>query len=140
MTESGTSPVVVVGIDGSESSGAALRWAEQYAETTGASVHLVTAFEWPHALGIPYPTLEGYNPAAQAKKVAEAAAAQLSLPPGRVVVSFTEGPPRQVLVDAAAKADLLVVGSRGHSTAGLHVGSTSSYCTQQASVPVVVVR
>lgn len=140
MTETTKTAVIIVGVDGSENSDAAVRWAERYADVTGGSLRLVTAFDWPHALGIPYATLEGYNPGAEAKKVAEKAASQVSLPPDRVEVCPTEGSPRQVLVDAAEGADLLVVGSRGHSSVGLLIGSVSAYCTQHAPVPVVVVR
>lgn len=140
MSETTKPPVVVVGVDGSDDSAAAVRWAQHYAEATGGSVHLVTAFDWPHALGIPYATLEGYNPGAEAQKVVEQAASQLSLPAERVEASPKQGSARQVLVDAAAGADLLVVGSRGHSSVGLLIGSVSLYCTQHASVPVVVVR
>jgi nucleotide-binding universal stress UspA family protein len=141
MTETIKSPVVVVGVDGSEGCAKAADWAQQYAEATGASVHLVTAFERPHAFGIPYATLEGYSPAAQAKEVADKAAAALSLPAERVQVSVKQGPPRQVLLSVAADADLLVVGSRGHtSIGGLLLGSVSAYCAHHATVPVVVVR
>jgi coenzyme F420-reducing hydrogenase beta subunit len=47
----------------------------------------------------------------------------------------------QVLIDAAADADLLVVGSRGHGvfTEAL-LGSVSQQCVQHARCPVVIVR
>ena len=51
------------------------------------------------------------------------------------------GNPAQVLLDTAAGADLLVVGSRGHGgfTEAL-LGSVSQRCVHHARCPVVVVH
>jgi nucleotide-binding universal stress UspA family protein len=52
-----------------------------------------------------------------------------------------EGNAAQVLLDASAGADLLVVGSRGHGGfASALLGSVSLHCTHHARYPVVVVR
>lgn len=51
------------------------------------------------------------------------------------------GHPSDVLVRHSNHADLLALGSRGHSQiAGMLLGSTSDYCTRHASCPVMVVR
>ena len=51
-----------------------------------------------------------------------------------------QGPPAQVLINAAADADLLVVGSRGHGGfTGLMLGSVSQQCAQGSTCPVVIV-
>ena len=52
-----------------------------------------------------------------------------------------EGNAAQVLIDAAAGADLLVVGSRGHGgfTEAL-LGSVSQHCVHHAQCPVVIFR
>ncbi|MFI9100990.1 universal stress protein [Streptomyces fildesensis] len=56
--------------------------------------------------------------------------------PARVV----EGHPAEVLLAAAAGAQLLTVGTRGHGTfAGILLGSVSQHCVQHAPCPVVVV-
>jgi nucleotide-binding universal stress UspA family protein len=52
-----------------------------------------------------------------------------------------EGPPALMLLRAAADADLLVVGSRGHGAfAGMLLGSVSEHCVHHANCPVVVIR
>jgi nucleotide-binding universal stress UspA family protein len=54
--------------------------------------------------------------------------------------AIVQGPPAQVLLDAAAGAQMLVVGSRGHGTlAGMLLGSVSQHCVQHAPCPVVVI-
>jgi nucleotide-binding universal stress UspA family protein len=51
------------------------------------------------------------------------------------------GHPAQVLLDAADRPDLLVMGSRGHGGfAGALLGSVSQHCVQHARCPVLIVR
>jgi nucleotide-binding universal stress UspA family protein len=139
MAVTGTIPVVVVGIDGSSNADAALRWAQTYAESTGALLRLVVAWEWPTSYGYPM-TFEGFDPQADAARVAEKATANLSLPVGRIETAVREGSAGDALIRSSADADLLVVGRRGHhGVAGL-LGSVSSYCVHHATTPVVVVR
>lgn len=55
----------------------------------------------------------------------------------RVVVDVH---PAEALLQAAASADLLVVGSRGHGGfVGMLLGSVSQHCVRHAAVPVLVV-
>jgi len=133
-------PRVVVGIDGSSASRVALRWAEDYATLADVSITLVTAWHWPMSYGVPV-AYEGFDPEEDARKVVEAAAADLSISPDRVSTVVAQGQPGDVLVSAGGKDALLVVGSRGHGVlAGALLGSTSSYCVHHATCPVVVVR
>lgn len=131
---------LVVGIDGSPCSRAALEWAETYAKTADASITLVTAWHWPMSYGVPL-AYEGFDPEEDARKVVEAAAADLSLAVGRIKTVVTQGHPGDALVTASKAADLLVVGCRGHGAiSGAFLGSTSTYCVHHAKCPVVVVR
>jgi nucleotide-binding universal stress UspA family protein len=60
--------------------------------------------------------------------------------PVTVLPQVVEGHPAEALLHAAAGAELLVVGSRGHGTfAGIVLGSVSQHCVQHAPCPVVVV-
>jgi nucleotide-binding universal stress UspA family protein len=131
---------VVVGIDGSECSQVALRWAVDYATRAQARLVLVTAWHWPMSYGVPV-AYEGFDPEEDARKVVEAAKADVPGSPDRVRTVIAQGQPGDVLVAAAKDAAQLVVGTRGHGgLAGALLGSTSSYCVHHATCPVTVVR
>jgi nucleotide-binding universal stress UspA family protein len=132
-------PVVVVGVDGSANADAAIVWAEGYAESTGALLRLVVAWEWPMSYGYPM-VFDGFDPQVDATRVAEKAAANLALPADRVETVVCQGAAGEVLVDAGTGTDLLVVGRRGHHGVGGLLGSVSAYCVHHATTPVVVVR
>jgi len=53
MTEAGMKPFIVIGVDGSEPSKDAVRWAAKQAELTGAELHAVTAWRFPPTYGYP---------------------------------------------------------------------------------------
>jgi len=58
-----------------------------------------------------------------------------------VRLTVREGHPAPVLLEEAAHAELLVVGSRGHGAfMGMVLGSVSEHCVSHATCPVVVVR
>jgi nucleotide-binding universal stress UspA family protein len=134
---------IVVGVDGSDSSKAALRWAIRQAKLTGGSVDAVTVWRFPSTYGwapMPegVPDLEG-----TAKRTLIAALAEVSgLEPGVLVRPVvTEGDAAGALLHAARGADLLVVGSRGHGGfASALLGSVSMHCVLHAHCPVLVFR
>jgi nucleotide-binding universal stress UspA family protein len=133
---------IVVGVDGFESSKAALRWAIRQARATGASVEAVTVWHVPAGTGFIQATdMPDYQDDAfvvLSEAIAEMAAVD---PEVRVCPRVVEGRAGQVLVDAAQGADLLVVGCRGHGglTEAL-LGSVGQYCVHHASCPVVIMR
>lgn len=134
---------IVVGIDGSESSLHALRWAAQQAEATGASLEVVMTWSWPLSYGWAIPFPEGFDPAESAQKVLEESVRGLrSEHRGlEVTTRVVEGSPAPVLIEASKEAAMLVVGSRGHGEfAGMLLGSVSEHCTTHAHCPVVVHR
>jgi nucleotide-binding universal stress UspA family protein len=139
----GAPPRIVVGVDGSEPSKRALRWAANQAKLTGAELEVVTTWEYPPTLGWAPPYPSDFDPDADAgKALRETVDAVLGSDPGVVVHQrVTEGHPAFVLTEAAKGATLLVVGSRGHGAfSGMLLGSVSEYCASHASCPVVVVR
>jgi nucleotide-binding universal stress UspA family protein len=107
-------------------------------------VEAVAAWQSPAMIGYSYGWVplpyEGESIAAAAEKVLTETVAKLSGAPDRVITAVAEGPPAQVLLKAAADADMLVVGSRGHGTfAGMLLGSVSQHCVQHAPCAVVVI-
>lgn len=137
---------IVAGVDGSQPSVEALRWAVHQAELTGGTVDAVIAWQYPvSAIGLgwaPAPGLDGSDFAELAAKTlsdaVEEAGAGSDVAVHQIVL---DGNPAQVLLDTAAGADLLVVGSRGHGgfTDAL-IGSVSQRCVHHAHCPVVVVH
>lgn len=134
------SNVVVVGVDGSADSMAALKWAENYATLTGARLRLVTTWMWPQTYGAPL-VFDNYSPDNEALSMIEKARAELTLPAKQVEIVCREGGAGPVLVAESAGAALLAVGSHGHgAVSSILLGSVSNYCVHHADCPVVVVR
>lgn len=134
---------IVVGVDGSNSSSAALEWAGRQAELTGSVLELVTAWEWPTTYGAPFTFTPEWNPAADAEQVIESAVKEVHEAHRDIEIRTTvqEGHPAPVLVKASQGADLLVVGCRGHGEfVGMLLGSVSEHCVTNAKCPVLVLR
>ncbi|MFL6138385.1 MAG: universal stress protein [Frankiaceae bacterium] len=135
---------VVVGVDGSPSSLAALRWAYDQAVAHDAKLHAVMAWtQGPATVSAGMPRVPDLAPEETARRVLDEAVAEV-VGKGRddLVERFVvPGSPTKVLLDRAGDADLLVVGSRGiGGFAGLLLGSVSQQVTQHARCPVVVIR
>jgi nucleotide-binding universal stress UspA family protein len=142
MTNDGQ--LVVVGVDGSPESVAALKWAGDYAAAVGARLRAVLAWRYPAAVG---PAPVGVAPASVSDEVRAQMTGTLTqavaeASPGvsvEPVIGY--GHPAEVLVNQSDEAELLVVGSRGHGAfTGMLVGSVSIHCVTNARCPVVVVR
>jgi nucleotide-binding universal stress UspA family protein len=133
---------IVVGVDGSPSSQAALRWAIGQAKVTGASVQAVTAWHYPAAYGWEDVGLVGDFQGTAQQVLSQALSAASGIAPGVSMDPLVlEGYAADVLLRTAGGADLLVVGSRGHGglTSAL-LGSVSLHCVLHAPCPVLVLR
>jgi len=133
---------IVVGVDGSAPSKAALAWAISQARLTGAVVEAVIAWESPALTRYPnlMPDVDWEDLAAQVlgDAVAEVAG---SAGPVEIENKIMKGNAAQVLLAESAGADLLVVGNRGFGGfAGALLGSTGQHCVHHATCPVVVIR
>jgi nucleotide-binding universal stress UspA family protein len=133
---------IVVGIDGSEASRAALRWAIAEAVDRKASVRAVHVWDWP-TIGTSRLTRLMIDPdelETQARReldiVVDAVdTASLAAPVERVVRC---GRPAEWLFNEAKGADMLVVGDRG--LGGLIAGSVGEQVVHHPRCPVIVVQ
>ncbi len=133
---------VVVGVDGSSSSLAALRWAARVGAALGLQIDATTSWEYPASYGM-VGVVGDWNPEADAHTVIDRAvdAAFDGRAPEGLRTVVRSGRPAPVLLEASRDAELLVVGSRGHGGfVGLLLGSVSTQCAEHAVCPVVVVH
>lgn len=139
-------PKIVVGVDGSAPSSSALAWAIEEAALRRATLDVVVSWDYPVMAAsepIFIPTPDKAVLESGAENTAEAMIAQSGLPESGVEYKiFTpEGRPGETLVEMAADADLLVVGSHGSGfIKELFLGSVSNYCAHHSPCPVVLVR
>ncbi|MGY1633495.1 universal stress protein [Geodermatophilus sp. SYSU D01186] len=138
-------PRVVVGIDDSPVSRAALARAVEEAAGLGAAVEAVAVCQpvlyWSDAAIVrPPPEDEQLEEARlRAEAIVRDVLGTVSGP--RVQVVADTGAPGDVLVQRSAGASLLVVGSRSRSRlAGIVLGSVALHCAVRARCPVLVVR
>lgn len=140
--EPGSARKVVIGVDGSDGSVLALRWAAYAGGLLGARLLVVTAWEYPPTFGWAAIAPE-WNPADDAKKILEetARAAFGERWPEGMQFEVGEGGASKVLLDACEGATMLVVGSRGHGGfSGLLLGSVSANVAEHAPCPVLIIH
>jgi len=133
---------IVVGLDGSPSSDAALAWAVDAARRLRAPMRLIHAIDLTRYAG----RWQDLTPALdtqrdRARSVLAPALAGLKY--GELAIeSYVElGRPAAILIEQSANAQLVVIGSRGHGDlVGLLLGSTSLQVAMHADCPVIVVR
>jgi nucleotide-binding universal stress UspA family protein len=131
---------VTVGIDGSPSSCALLKWADDLAARSGGRIHAVTSWHLPYlpastdVVTMAPPMVEIEAETAKSLNQVIAAAPRRS----RIEPSVVQGGAATALIDASAGDDLLVVGRRGVGSLRA-LGSTSRHCAIHASCPVAVV-
>src|SRR5919108_571419 len=131
---------IVVGVDGSDHAGTALRFAIDEAQLRNARLRLICAWELPVAswgeMPPPEETYDSFRRKAE-EVVAEAAATVTKEAPRVECEQLApEGPPATVLLEHSADATVLVVGTRGHgAVAGLVLGPVSHEGVPKGSSP-----
>lgn len=146
--EPGTAGRIVVGLDGSDCSVEALRWALQEGIVRHDPVHVVMSWTMVPLLAmvpvVPPPEVDLESAARdRLAAILKDHADLIGRRPAdsSVTSAVVEGGAAVALLDAAADASLLVVGSRGHGGfTGLLLGSVSQQCTAHAVCPVVVIH
>lgn len=140
---------VVVGVDGSESAAAALRFALEEAAHSRSELVVLHAWQAPPAPTDPFTVLSADVEVDRAKQAARVrawlseAVEAARAPQTRDVpvrVEAREGHGAAALLEEGARTDLIAVGSRGRGGfAGLLLGSVSQAVLHHAGVPVAVV-
>ena len=140
------SNIVLVGVDGSPESGAALKYSVAEANRRGARLRVVSTYFPEYAvhgrtrpLTASEPAIEVDVEAQTRRMVEEALAGDALAPPVEIVVAA--GPAAGVLIDKSGEVDVLVLGHRGRGGfASMLLGSVSMQCVLHAHCPVIVVR
>jgi nucleotide-binding universal stress UspA family protein len=142
-------PAVVVGVDGSAESRAALRYAMEEAARRETGIQVISVFlppqYWPNAYGLaapptPYEVKSDLRAVAR-RMIDEVVAEVPALGSVPVELHELEGKPAEVLIERARGAGLLVVGHRGRGgLASKLLGSVGLQCVLHAKCPVTVVR
>jgi nucleotide-binding universal stress UspA family protein len=131
---------ILVGVDGSEHSKAALRWA--LAEARQRSGEVTALLSWQ----VPFLSFPGGFDRDEMEKAAKefllGIVSEIAPSPAVPVTAVVaEGEPTESLTVAAQDADLLVVGIRGRTRfAGLLLGAVSQGVAATAPCPVVLVK
>jgi nucleotide-binding universal stress UspA family protein len=149
MTHEPTVRRIVVGVDGSAASTAAVRWAIREARLRHAAVHLVCAYHSDARLHAPYASWswlarqdERHASAKQTLATAEELARH-HVPPGRLMAELVNEPPARALLDRSIDAEMLVLGTtRTTPRSGqppAPMGPVARACLHLAYCPVVMV-
>ena len=133
---------IVVGVDESAGAGDALRWALRESEVRGGTLTAALGWGWldQHPLeGEPFDP-DFHEPEAL-HRLEEIVRRHLGELPPDLKLTAVDELATEALLEAAADADLLVVGARGMGGfKGLLLGSVSQSCLHHARCPVAVVK
>ncbi len=139
---------IVVGVDGSDHSIAALRWAAEEAVLRHATLLIVSAWHMPVVAYPAGPTGIFLDPGpfeTEAKRLVDDAVAQLRVDLGdralTVETTVVYESAATAILERSEHASLVVIGSRGRGGfASLVLGSVAVACIHHCRVPVVVVH
>jgi nucleotide-binding universal stress UspA family protein len=131
---------IVVGVDGSPHSRAALKWALREAECHSGEVTALFSWQVPF---LSFPGAFDKEDLEEASKsfLVETVGETAPAPAVKLRTVVAEGDPTESLIKASQEANLLVLGIRGRSPfAGLLLGSVSQGAAGSAACPVVLVK
>ncbi|MGO4248932.1 universal stress protein [Paenarthrobacter sp. RAF54_2] len=142
MDKAGSTGEIIVGVDGSDASIAALQEAQLLATPLGVDVVATAFWDYPPVYeGYVVMGITGFEEAAGRILKQSVEMAFGPTQPDNVHSRLVQGHPRQGLIEASRKADMIVVGRRGHGGfGGLLLGSVTSACVAHAHCPVLVVH
>jgi len=134
--------VIAVGVDGTDPSLLALRWAN--AEAGLRQARLIAIIARPSVLDWPHDTpghLDEINRHISDRMATIRAAIMRALPDSGVEIEIIEGQPSTVLVGVSKRVDLLAVGGRGFGGwKGAFAGSLTGHLAGHTKAPLAVIR
>jgi nucleotide-binding universal stress UspA family protein len=131
---------VVVGVDGSPGSVAALDWGAALARRWAADLEVVLAWQVMAPYMAPHPPMAVVEQEADGHARATIEAMVAELPPGPAPeIRSVEAAAVPALLEAARGADLLVVGAHGSHGIAAGIGSTATRCAVRNEVPTAVI-
>lgn len=133
---------IVVGVDGSDASERALRWAASEAHARNGTVEAIIAWHWDGSGTFFIAATSPVEERDRAQQILDETVIEVTaeFPDVMLAAHVVEATPAKALTHAAASADVLVLGSHGHNR--LHhavLGSVSEECVRRATCPVVVI-
>jgi nucleotide-binding universal stress UspA family protein len=141
---------IVVGTDGSDTAGEAVRQATELAKAVGAKIHLVSAFEpvgnqrlREERQQVPEDMSWMVNQREDVDATLKAAAEQIEEAGVEVETNARQGDPADAILDVAEEknADLIVVGNKGMSGAKRFLlGSVPNKVSHHAPCSVMIIR
>ncbi|HZC26185.1 MAG TPA: universal stress protein [Actinopolymorphaceae bacterium] len=134
-------PVIVVGVDGSASSEAAVRWAAEEARRRNARLVLVHVRQ-PVLGSVMTVDSRRYRALAVNDTVGLLWQQVTALQAGEIdaVGRVGDGCPDEILIETSQTADLLVLGAEGNGRhRGLLLGDVAQRCARNAACPVVLI-
>jgi nucleotide-binding universal stress UspA family protein len=137
---------VVVGIDGTEASRPALKWAGEEAKLRGAALRIVHTWSRPYSVSGPNPRNTGFVGAEDSERrladeLVDGELDATGIEQVRIERELVEGAPAEALLHAAQGADMLVIGSSRHRKLGdMALGAVGRECVEHSPCPVVIVR
>ena len=133
---------IVVGVDGSEPSRSALRWAARLSSALGRPIDAVLAWQMPSSYGLAY-LPDDWRPDIDAETELDQTVESVFGPdrPEGLTLCIDQGNPVEALLNRSDGAEMIVVGSPGHGGfTGLLLGSVSASCAEHARCSVLVVH
>lgn len=132
---------IVVGVDASECSDAALDWAGSEAKRSGRSLLLVSVWHWGSTVvSSPMSVLGHHDPYTAGRHILEQSARRARAAGVPVHTWLVEGSPAAALAEISTGAAMLVVGSHGHGAVHRSLlGSVSKGLLSHAHCPVVII-
>ena len=131
---------IVVGVDASECSDAAVDWAAGEAKRSNRRLLLVSAWHWTSSMVRSPMSFTGQDdPYTAGRHILEQAARRARAEGVPVLTWLLEGSPASALAEISADAAMLVMGSHGHGVRRSLLGSVSKGSLSQARCPVVII-